>query len=241
MNEVMAEMASISEGERVLDAGCGVGGSSIFLAKHFGCRVTGITLSEGQAAAARQHAEKAGIAPLTDFLVMNYMKTGFPDEQFDILWGCESICYADDKAAFVKEAFRLLRPGGRLVIADGLVTRFEHNEHPVNRKWLDGWQVNYLESPERLCAHLRFAGFEQVVYRDITRETSHSARRLNRFYYLAKIYLEWMRLKGRKPTEMQRKNIDACRYQYLSRKKGLSGYGLVCGRKPAFGTEASAL
>ena len=241
MNEVMAEFAAISGGERVLDAGCGVGGSSIFLAQNFDCRVTGITLSPEQVEAARMNSEKNGTASLTEFRVMNFMKTDFPDEHFDIVWGCESICYADDKAGFVREAFRVLKPGGRLVIADGMVTRFEYNDDPVNRKWLDGWQVNFLETPERFCEHFRASGFEQVRHRDITYETSHSARRLNRFYYLARIYLKWMWLKGRKPTDMQKKNIDACRYQYLSRKKGLSGYGLISGRKPLFGAEPAAL
>jgi tocopherol O-methyltransferase len=241
MNEVMAEFAFIGGGERVLDAGCGVGGSSIFLAKNFGCRVTGITLSEQQAEAAMKNASKRGTAELTDFRVMNFMKTDFPDEQFDIVWGCESICYADDKAAFVKEAFRILKPGGRLVIADGMVTRFEYNDHPVNRKWLDGWQVNYLESPERFCEHFEAAGFGEIRHRDITQETSHSSKRLNRMYYLARIYLKWMWLKGRRPTDMQKKNIDACRYQYLSRKKGLSGYSVISGKKPLFGPEPPSL
>src|SRR5690349_17405932 len=56
MNEVMASAAEITNGERVLDAGCGVGGSSIFLASQMGCRVTGITLSERQSILAANNA-----------------------------------------------------------------------------------------------------------------------------------------------------------------------------------------
>ncbi len=241
MNEVMAEMGEVKEGESVLDAGCGVGGSAIFLAERFGCPVTGITLSERQAELAGKKVREKGLEDLIDIRLMNYMKTDFPDDHFDIVWGCESICYADDKSAFVREAFRVLKPGGRLIIADGLVTKFENNQHPVNRKWLDGWQVNYLETPQRFLDHLAAAGFMDNEYRDITRETSHSARRLYRFYFLARIYLKWMWLKGSKPTTMQRMNIDACKYQYLSRKLKLSGYGLILGRKPGFGKEAASL
>ena len=47
-NEILAEYAQIKSHEKVLDAGCGVGGSSIFLAQHYGCKVTGITLSAHQ-------------------------------------------------------------------------------------------------------------------------------------------------------------------------------------------------
>lgn len=241
MNEVMAEMAEVKNGERVLDAGCGVGGSAIFLAERYQCRVTGITLSERQAELAERKVQEKRLEKLVDIRIMNYMMTEFPDDHFDIVWGCESICYADDKSAFVREAFRILKPGGRLIIADGLATRFENNEHPVNRKWLDGWQVNYLETPERFLAHLGAAGFARNLYRDITQETSHSAKRLYRFYFLARIYLKWMWLKGSRPTEMQRKNIDACKFQYLSRRQKLSGYGLILGWKPGFGREASSL
>jgi hypothetical protein len=80
---------------------------------------------------------------------------------------------------------------------------------------------------------MKTTGFTDITYRDITAETAHSSRRLYRIYFLAKIYVAWMKLTGHKPsTDMQKKNIDACKYQYLSRRKGLSGYGLVVGIKP---------
>ena len=125
MNEVMMEMAGIKDKDRVLDAGCGVGGSSLFMASVLGCRVTGISLSQGQIEKARQYAEKRKQQGLVDFLVMDYCNTTFPNESFDVIWGCESICYAPDKAAFIKEAYRLLKPGGRLVVADGFVNELK--------------------------------------------------------------------------------------------------------------------
>ena len=232
MSEVMMETAKIESADKVLDAGCGVGGSSIFLASTVGCRVTGITLSDRQVNQAKDNAKAKQVEQLVDFRVMNYSKTDFPDQSFDVVWGCESICYADDKEKFIREAFRLLKPGGRLVVADGFVTKFENNDHPYNRKWLDGWQVNYLETPERFSAFMKSAGFENIKYRDITKETSHSARRLYRFYFLAKMYVGCIRLtKFRKSTDMQSKNIDACKFQYYARKKGLSVYGLIVGTK----------
>lgn len=232
MNEVMMMAAGIKPGDRVLDAGCGVGGSSIFLASLLGCRVTGITLSEKQVQQASANAQKKKISGLVDFKVMDYSATSFADSTFDVVWGCESICYADDKEQFIKEAYRLLKPGGRLVVADGFVTDSSNNENPIIRKWLDGWQVNYLETPERFQQFMQQAGFITVQHRNITLEARHSARRLYRFYFLAKLYLLWKKVNFSQPaTAMQKKNIDACKYQYKGMKKGLWQYGLITGIK----------
>jgi tocopherol O-methyltransferase len=232
MNEIMAETAAITANDKVLDAGCGVGGSSIFLASKLGCRVTGITLSEKQAKQAVAHAKQKGTGTLTDFKVMDYCNTSFANESFDIIWGCESICYADDKEQFIKEAFRLLKPGGRLIVADGFVTKFENNDQPVIRQWLDGWQVNYLESPDRFGKFMKQAGFTDILYKDITAFTKHSSRRLFRFYYLASLYVNWKKMTfSNRATPIQIKNIRACKFQYTGMKKGLWQYGLITAQK----------
>jgi cyclopropane fatty-acyl-phospholipid synthase-like methyltransferase len=233
MNEIMMEAADITSTDKVLDAGCGVGGSSIFMASILGCKVTGITLSERQVQQAVVNAKQKNVEAFTDFKVMNYCATDFPAASFDVVWGCESICYADSKEQFIKEAYRLLRPGGRLIVADGFVTDFANNENPIIRKWLDGWQVNYLESPGRFQSFMQQTGFTNITYRNISREAAHSSRRLNRFYYLASLYLLWKKINFSKPaTEMQKKNIKACKYQYQAMKKSLWQYGLVIGKKP---------
>ena len=233
MNEVMMEAAVIKTTDKVLDAGCGVGGSSIFMAAAIGCNVIGITLSERQAQQASLNAKEKGVENLVDFKAMDYCATDFPAASFDVVWGCESICYADNKEKFIKEAFRLLKPGGRLVVADGFVSSFADNDNPIIQQWLEGWQVNYLESPERFTSSMKLTGFTNINYRDISAEASHSSRRLYRYYFLGSLYLAWKKINFSKPaTIMQKKNIKACKYQYKGMKKRLWQYGLITGKKP---------
>lgn len=232
MNEVMMEAAGVGPSDKVLDAGCGIGGSCFFLVEKSGCQAIGISLSEQQIQKAKSLALKKKLNDKTNFEVMDYCHTAFADASFDVVFACESVCYAVDKERFIREAYRLLKPGGRLVLADGFATEFDNNNNPVLKKWLEGWLVNYLESPARFEQFMQNSGFKNIFYRDISKHTLSSARRLYVIYFVASLYVFFKKLMGSdKSTPMQRANIRACKYQYLGLKKGLWQYGLFVGWK----------
>lgn len=115
--EKLANLLPISPGDIILDAGCGMGGSSLYLGKHYHAQVTGITLSPNQAAIALNEARQRNIVNVNfkveDALILSSMK----EHAFDIVWSLESCEQMFDKALFIKQAFRVLKPGGKFMLA----------------------------------------------------------------------------------------------------------------------------
>jgi tocopherol O-methyltransferase len=103
--------------QNVLDIGCGIGGSSLYLAQKFGAMVTGITLSPVHANRAQERARAAGLAAKTDFQVANALEMPFADNSFDFVWSLESGEHMPDKVKFLQECYRVLKPGGKLMLA----------------------------------------------------------------------------------------------------------------------------
>jgi tocopherol O-methyltransferase len=132
-NRILADAVGVAVGDRVLDAGCGVGGSSIWLAAHRGAKVVGLTLSPEQLALARRDAAARGVSTDVQFFLRDFTQTMFPAASFDVVWALESSCYVRNKEVFLSEVFRLLRPGGRFVLADGFLRRAPGG---VRERWL---------------------------------------------------------------------------------------------------------
>jgi len=94
MNRVLATIADIISGERVLDAGCGIGGSAIWLAENLGASVVGINISAKQVEEARRLARCRRLEDRVQFRVADFCATELASESFDVVWALESACYA---------------------------------------------------------------------------------------------------------------------------------------------------
>lgn len=115
--EKLTEMLEITPKSKILDAGCGMGGSSLYLAKKYDATVTGITLSQKQVSIASEQARLNHINNV-DFKIEDALSLkSFEDNSFDLVWSLESCEQFYDKSLFIKQAFRVLKPGGKLMLA----------------------------------------------------------------------------------------------------------------------------
>src|SRR5262245_53080411 len=109
LTDTVAREAAIRPCESVLDVGCGMGGSSIHLARHFDCQVTGVTLSPLQRFWARCSARWHGVRRRTRFQCADVEQISFAERSFDVVWSIECTEHLFDKPAFFQKAGRWLR------------------------------------------------------------------------------------------------------------------------------------
>jgi tocopherol O-methyltransferase len=113
--EHLARLAEIQPGASILDIGCGIGGSSFFLAKNYGASVTGISTSPVQIEMANRAAQERQLE--AKFLLMD-AEAMQVSQTFDVLWSMESISHYQDPAKFFAGAVKLLKPGGTFALTD---------------------------------------------------------------------------------------------------------------------------
>jgi tocopherol O-methyltransferase len=168
LTRLVAEQARIRAGDRVCDIGCGYGTTALTLNREYGAAVTGITISAKQYAYARSVAEGN---PAVNFLSGDALQNTLPSETFEAVIAVESAEHIRAKPKLFSEARRLLRPGGRLVMAAWL-----SRERPAL------WERKYLLEP--ICAEGRLpslvsaseyremaedAGFRELTFLHLSR------------------------------------------------------------------------
>ncbi len=105
----------LPRGSRVLDVGCGIGGSSRLLANYYGFNVTGITISPAQV---KRAIELTPNDCKCNFKVMDALDLKFEDGAFDGVWSVEAGAHMNNKTKFADQMLKTLRPSGYLALAD---------------------------------------------------------------------------------------------------------------------------
>ena len=187
-NRVLAGGCNLEPGAHWLDAGCGVGGTAIYLAETHGINVTGLTNCEPHVAVAAKQAEQRGVGHLVEFRHGDFMDLPFADAGFDAVINHESFCYAPDKVAYLQGVRRVLKPGGRWQALEGLLSgrSLSPELEEVHARMQQGFRMPPLVTWRQVLADLEKAELEGGEARKLDVEVAQStqATRNNWLLYL---------------------------------------------------------
>jgi len=236
LNRVMSETVSITSDDLVLDAGCGQGGSSFWLAENIGATVKGITLVPHQVEIANKDSVDRGYSDKVSFSIQDYCKTGFADETFSVVWACESLCHTVEKIQFYREAYRVLKPGGRLIVAEYIRKNrpLTPEKEDLLHSWLSGWTIPDLDTWNEHRTNMGIVGFSDIDMHDVT---SNIVPSLHRLYGLSKKLLplgHFLHLIKVRNDIKHANQVGSIR-QYEALKLDTWYYSIYAAKKPEYG------
>ncbi len=164
----LAQAVGLDSSKHVLDVGSGIGGSSRCIAREFGCRVTGIDLTDEYCRVATMLSERIGLDGLISYRQGDALNLPFPDASFDVVWTEHAAMNIRDKPRLYSEMSRVLKPGGTLAIYDVLAGPSTPVLFPV--PWARSPEISFLVTPEELRQMLGTAGFKITNWIDTTSE-----------------------------------------------------------------------
>jgi SAM-dependent methyltransferase len=161
----LAHLARIDTNDRVLDLGCGLGGAARYLAATYGCEVCGIDLSPDYVNAAVYLTERTSLSDLVSVSVGNVLDAPFGDASFDVVWTQHVAMNLVGRAQFYREAWRLLKDGGRFALFD-VVARRGNVVYPL--PWARTEDASFLLTASQTGDALTSIGFSIAEWHDDT-------------------------------------------------------------------------
>ena len=163
----LADKINILPDWHILDAGCGLGGSSRLLAHTLGCRVTGIDLSPSFIETARILTQRTGLSHRVEFQAGSIDDMPWDNDLFTAVLCQHILMNIENKPAAIKEIFRVLAPGGILLLHE--IVLGENIELALPVPWADRAEISFLASWETLAACCSDKGFVLKEMTDATR------------------------------------------------------------------------
>lgn len=174
MIAMVAQSVGIEPGMRVLDVGCGIGATAHWLAQHRQADVVGLTPVAEQKRIADRFLSNAGLSRTPAIVLGHGGQLPFPDASFDAVLFFESTCHIENREAFIREARRVLRPGGRLAGEDWLrVDAPGESTHAALVEQVERlWAIPGLGRPSDYLSLMKAAGFEHCEFHDLREESA---------------------------------------------------------------------
>jgi SAM-dependent methyltransferase len=197
---------------RILDMGCGLGTTLRSFARRLRwADLNGITLVPWQLEQGHLLNQSCPEAKSITLTLGNYEHTTHPSASCDAVYAIESSCYAHgaNKSAFLKEAHRLLRPGGRIAVADGFLGRgkLRGPQKHIYRKLCDCWVIDTFAEVEQFRRELERLGFRDIVLEQVQSRVTPSV--LHVPWVTLKFLLTTVVFGGRKMTRARWNNVLA--------------------------------
>lgn len=224
----LCQLLALTPGDRVLDVACGRGESAIFVARQFGCAVTGVDFGAETIATAESRAEAARVAHLVRFEVGDAERLAYPDGAFDaILCEC-AFCTFPDKDAAAREFARILRRGGRLGLSD--LTRAA--ELPAQLTGLAAWIACIADAQpcDAYAAQLERAGFSRISIEPHDGALAAMVREIQTKLLSVELMVKLEKINLLGVDFAEAKKMAACAADAV--RSGLLGYSLITAIQP---------
>jgi SAM-dependent methyltransferase len=156
----IAELMQAGPGDHILDIGSGLGGPARYFANRFGCRVTGIDLTEEFCDVARHLSRLLSLEARVRFEVGDALKMPFADAGFDGAYSMNVSMNIADKGALYREIHRVLKPGAWLVLSELAKGQGSDPDYPT--PWAGSARASFLSTPEETRGGLLAAGFDVI-------------------------------------------------------------------------------
>lgn len=178
----LAKILDLQPDEQVLDAGSGQGFAARYLAESTGAKITGITITPREVRVSEKLSRKTYNRP--SFVLGDYTETDFADDHFDVVYTTETLSHVIDIEKAMREFYRILKPGGRLVLADYEIdsqasSPDQHQLHQFLKSHAGGHGISQ-QNPGHISASMKKAGFVGTHEIDWTKYTKPSYDRLRR-------------------------------------------------------------
>lgn len=226
VEHMASRLATLKPGARVLDLGAGYGGAARYLAREHGAHVTCLNLSDVENARNRELTAQQGLSDLIHVDHGAFEDLAYPDASFDIVWSQDAFLHSGDRERVLKNAVRVLRPGGEIIFTDPMQADIVDDPAALQPVY-DRIHLSSLGSFAYYRRSLEALGLEDAGCEDLTGQLrTHYAR------VRAELLARRDELKGEVSEAYVDRMLDGLSHWVEAAGKGLLAWGIIHYRKP---------